>query len=166
MMKASLYLATVLLASLFSSSVPAQSLQYLGPHTTNLPGDGVTGGEGVLVYNELCAAAFDGSQMCESIDILRSGSPEFPASSPVFQWVKPTIVSVVLNGNGEVLYVDASGQIAFLEPNGVFGFSCGGWATSTNSRGGLAVSTRGEYGAFPCNLLLAVACCKVASGKK
>ncbi len=77
MSKTTLTLAVVSLALLLTPSVSAQSLQYLGPS------DGeADGSEGVLGFNDLCSATFDGAQMCESIDVLRSGSPVAPGTPP------------------------------------------------------------------------------------
>ena len=77
MLKNTLTLAAISLTLLLSTSVFAQSMKYLGAHTVvdaADPFDFVPGGLGVLQYNRRCAAAFPGAQMCESIDILRSGS--------------------------------------------------------------------------------------------
>ena len=93
MLKTTPTLAAVSLALLLSSSVSAANLEYLGPHTTDPGVDGVNGGQGVFVYNELCAAAFDGGQMCDTLDLLRSGSSPKTELS-VIQWVKPVMLSV------------------------------------------------------------------------
>ena len=75
MYKSTLTLAAVSLALLLTPSVSAQSLQYLGPHSTDAA-DLVDGANGVLNNNSLCSIAFNGAQFCGSIDILNSGQPD------------------------------------------------------------------------------------------
>ena len=125
MLKTTLTLAAVSLTLLLSTSVFAQKVEYLGAHTVVAGADPfnfVSGGQGVLDFNRRCAAAFEGAQMCESIDILRSGSlPDAAAQAAgVLQWVKPTILQVVQDPNGatETLIYDASG-VARLSPGGL-----------------------------------------------
>ncbi len=172
MLKTTLTLAAVSLTLLLSTSVFAQSIKYLGAHTVvdgADPFDFVQGDLGVLEYNRRCAAAFDGAQMCESIDILRSGSlPDDAAKTAgVVQWVKPTITQVVLDPNfGNLLRVfDVSGA----NTNIVGGLSCLGWSTASSNNFGLVMDGDGEFNAASCEApggFHAVACCKVTSGKK
>ena len=156
------------LAIMIAAPASAQSLQYLGPHTTD-PAQFVQGNLGVLVYNDLCSAAFDGSQMCESIDVLRSGSPVPLGPPAVDQWVKPTLVLLGASGAGAALNViDASGVVSNSVSilNGAL--SCGGWGpppcpTCGVSREGLVMSTDGQFSKVFCaGAELAVACCKAA----
>ncbi len=174
MLKITLTLAALSLTLLLSTSVFAQSLKYLGAHTIVAgadPFDFVNGGQGVLQYNRRCAAAFDGAQMCESIDVLRSGSfPDDAAKTAgILQWVKPTIISVVLepNPNPDLnppdhrLY-DVSG-VSSIGPDP--GLSCNGWSTQASNILGLTIDGDGEFGRDGCNQqnFHAVACCKVSN---
>ena len=160
MLKTTLTLAAVSLTLLLSTSVFAQSIKYLGSHTIiddADPFDFVDGGQGVLQYNRRCAAAFDGAQMCESIDILRSGSPPDAAAKAagLFQWVKPTIISVVLEPNADNtlnpethrLY-DVSG-VSFRGPDDG-GLSCNGWSTAAENIRGLVMDGDGEFNTQSC----------------
>ena len=174
MLKTTLTLAAVSLTLLLSTSVFAQSIEYLGAHTVEDgadPFDFVQGGLGVLEYNRRCAAAFDGAQMCESIDILRSGSlPDAAAKTAgVVQWVKPTITQVVLDPNPALdppllRLFDVSGASTIL-PGGL---SCLGWSTASINNFGLAIDGDGEFRVEVCQTFgfVAVACCKVTSGEK
>ena len=127
----------------------------------------------VLEFNRRCAAAFDGAQMCESIDILRSGSPPDDAAvtAGVVQWVKPTIVQAALDPDFDLLRVfDASGQSTLIADSVVLagGLSCLGWSTSADNQTGLIMQRNGKFGVTSCSqeAFFAVACCKVTSGKK
>ena len=160
MFKSTLTLAAVSLALLLSPSVSAQSLQYLGPHSGD-PADHVNGENGVLNNNDLCSATFDGGQMCESLDMLRSGSPAPPGGGG-FQWIKPSIVAVVIDPVDGVRFVDASGISSVASG----GLSCKGWNNAQVAVGGLAITIGGSYGVVACSGDLPVACCKVSSGKK
>ena len=169
--KTTLTLAAVSLTLLLSTSVFAQKVEYLGAHTVVAgadPFDFVTGGKGVLDFNRRCAAAFEGAQMCESIDVLRSGSlPDDAAvTAGVMQWLKPTIVQVVQNPNvaTEILIYDASG----LNRSLLGGFSCDGWSTSATNQTGLTMEGNGKFHVTACDqeAFHAVACCKVTTGAK
>ena len=174
MLKTTLTLAAVSLTLLLSTSVFAQSIKYLGAHHISDQAsdpEWVTGGLGVLEFNRRCAAAFDGAQMCESIDILRSGSlPDDAAvTEGVVQWVKPTITHVVLDPDPTLdppllRLFDVSGASTIL-PGGL---SCLGWSTSSSNNTGLIVNGDGKFFTNACNFgdFFAVACCKVTSGKK
>jgi hypothetical protein len=172
MLKTTLTLAAVSLTLLLSTSVFAQSIRYLGAHTVvdgADPFDFVQGGLGVLQYNRRCAAAFDGAQMCESIDLLRSGSLPDDAAKAVniLQWIKPTIVQVFVDPND--ITVNRMFDVSGVTANFPGGLSCLGWSTSSNNNLGLIVSGDGQFGARSCNAaggFGAVACCKVSSGKK
>ena len=177
MLKTTLTLAAVSLTLLLSTSVFAQDIKYLGAHTVVAgadPFDFVPGGLGVLQYNRRCAAAFDGSQMCESIDILRSGSlPDDAATAMgVQQWVKPTIVQVVADPVSDTLRIfDASGRpnfsiVTIMQAGGL---SCLGWSTSAGNHTGLVVTGDGQFLTRSCDAaggFGAVACCGVTGGKK
>ncbi len=97
--------------------------------------------------------------MCESRDFLRSGSQE-PTASIFPQWTKPNIQTVF--DGVDIVFVDASGFIS-SSPGGL---SCDGWSAIGPADFGLIVDTRGRYSALACNFEIAVACCKVTSGKK
>ncbi len=172
MLKTTLTLAAVSLTLLLSTSVFAQNIQYLGAHTVEDlgdPFDWVSGGQGVLEFNRRCAAAFDGAQMCESIDVLRSGSlPDDAAlTAGVMQWIKPTIVQVLVDPNDITVnrMFDASGVTA----NFPGGLSCLGWSTGSVNNHGLIMSGDGQFGSRSCDIsadFVTIACCKVTSGKK
>lgn len=148
------------LTALIAAPASAQSIQYLGPHSTEM-GETVNGGQGVLTYNELCREAFDGAQMCESIDILRSGS--LPSGLSLQQWVKPTIVEEYVDGTGAERTVDVGG-FSIDRPGGL---SCSGWGSNDPGLRGLVINANtGRYTALSCSGFLFVACCKVSSGKK
>ncbi len=180
MLKTTLTLAAVSLTLLLSTSVFAQNVQYLGAHTVvdgAPPFNFVQGDLGVLEFNRRCAAAFDGAQMCESIDILRSGSfPDDAAKTAgVIQWVKPTIISVVLDPDPTLIppllrVFDASGVSALIasDINSTAGLSCIGWSTAALNQRGLAIDGDGEFRVETCQTFgfVAIACCKVKSGKK
>lgn len=166
MLKTTLNLAAVALALLLSTAVSAQSLQYKGPHSTDAA-DSVDGGEGVLAYNALCAATFDGAQMCESIDLLRSGGLPVEGGLPQDkrQWVKPTLIAVFKDGD-DVRVVDASGVTSTVPGE----LSCRGWSSAGATKGGLFISHEGRFQVAQCSVDLAVACCMVnlpdTKGKK
>ena len=132
MFKTAATLAAVSLALMLSTSVSAAVLEYLGPHSTD-PVDRVNTDEGVLGFNTLCADAFVGGQMCESIIFLRSGTMT-PPGTFIFQWIKPTL-QAVFDGTG-VIFLDASGTTS-TEPGGL---SCGGWTSASPNDFGLVVS--------------------------
>ncbi|MDH3317695.1 MAG: hypothetical protein OER43_18265 [Gammaproteobacteria bacterium] len=154
MLKNIMTLTAVSLALLFSNSVFAQRMEYLGPHSGD-PSTFVTANRGIFIFNELCSAAFPGSQMCESIHVLRSGATNVGDPDNA-QWIKPTLVASYLNAEGEPVFVDASGKIQ----EGVGGFSCNGWFGGDNVRPGLIIGGTGKFGTASCNLELPVACCK------
>ena len=160
MIKITYLLIAAALAALIAGPASAQSIQYLGPHTTDT-NQFVDGSQGVLNYNDLCSAAFDGSQMCESIDILRSGSPVQSPFDPFGQWVKPTLITAFWDGT-DVNYVDASG----IKTTTRGGLSCLGWSIDAGAFLGLRMSAFGQFSTNACSEILAVACCKVTSGKK
>lgn len=154
MLKNIMTLTAVSLALLFSNSVFAQRMEYLGPHSGD-PSTWVTGNRGIFTYNELCSAAFPGSQMCESIHVLRSGTTIISDPDNI-QWIKPTLVASYLNAEGEPVFVDASGKVQ----EGVGGFSCDGWSGGVNVRPGLIIGGTGSFSTSTCESELPVACCK------
>ena len=159
MLKTTLTLAAVSLGLLLSTSVSAQSLQYLGPNSTGPTAnvDKFQGNKGVLFYNEECAAAFSGGQMCESIDVLRSGSP-IPPGPSVRQWIRPTLLPPVFNvALGKIVVFDAAG-VATTSGN----LSCFGWS-SLGGVGLVIFGTEGRFGSNGCSTFLPVACCKVVN---
>ena len=178
MLKTTLTLAAISLTLLLSTSVFAQNMNYLGAHTIVAgedPFDFVSGGGGVLDSNRRCAAAFKGGQMCESIDILRSGSPPDSAAltAGILQWVKPTIVQAGLDPtiqSGVLRVFDASGQSTAHFNSGVLagGLSCLGWSTSATNHTGLVIQGNGKFQVTSCfeKDFFAVACCGVKRGKK
>jgi len=159
MLRITNFLIAAALTALIAGPAAAQSLRYLGPHSTD-PNDFVFGNMGVNAYNDLCSDAFDGSQMCESIDVLRSGSSE-PLGGLTLQWIKPTLMSAFFDGNN-INFVDASGVTTTFQG----GLSCSGWGFTGSTLAGLTVRARGSFGIASCNTALPVACCKVSSGKK
>ena len=132
MLKATVTIAVVSLALLLSTSVFAQTIQYLGDHRVGGAG-AVKGGQGVLFYNDLCGDAFppDG-QMCDSTDILISG---FGVQSTRTQWVKP-----VMQCFGDTC-VDASG----LSTEAPGRMSCHGWSSNSSAVHGLAMTRKGQF---------------------
>ena len=156
MLKATVTIAAVSLALLLSTSVFAQTIQYLGDHGVSGAG-AVKGGQGVLFYNDLCGDAFppDG-QMCDSTDILISG---FGVQSTRTQWVKP-----VMQCFGDTC-VDASGvgAVGAVNPGRM---SCDGWSTTSSAFRGLSMTHKGQFELRQCGAKLAVACCKVTTGRK
>ena len=161
MLKTTLSLAALSLALLFSNSVLAQGMDYLGPHS-NDSNDHVDPNQGIIVYNELCSAAFDGSQMCESIDVLRSGSTGTTGDPDNIQWVKPTLVASYLNGQGDTVFVDASGTIS----DDLGGLSCSGWSSANLSLTGLNVNVNGRFSLASCQVPLPIACCRAKRKQK
>ena len=159
MLKTTLNLAAVALALLLSTAVSAQSLQYLGPHST-APLDFVDGDQGVLRDNDLCDATFAGAQMCASVDILRGGG--LPDASFLIQWVNPTLISAFIDGANVVRVVDASGVVS---PNAE-GLGCPLPFTTGSPAVGLTVSTSGRYSILSCESALPIACCRATKAKK
>jgi hypothetical protein len=159
MLKATLTIAVISLALLLSTSVFAQNIQYLGDHMVGGAG-AVKGGKGVLFYNDLCRDAFPEGQMCDSENILNSGSGVLSTRQ---QWVKPVMQCFDDGGRGTC--IDASG----LEAVGAVQLgrmSCNAWSTNFDAVRGLSMRSDGRFELRRCGAKLAVACCKITTERK
>ncbi len=131
------------------------SLEFLGPSSATAKGD-----EGVLGFNAICQATFDGSQFCNSSDILRSGNIASATSTANGMWVMPVISGFVPLAGPPYVAVDASGVVGGPDTD----LSCRGWTDSTHA--GLHITDEGGFSIADCATAREAACCKVTSGLK
>lgn len=133
-----------------------------GRELVGFAGPVVNGSGGIFEKHAMCDAAFPGSRMCYSTDILRNGARDNP---PAFGqgWVQPSLIFSDPNAG---LFIDASGRHA-TDFSGKL--SCLGWAISSGGYKGLTIEVQ-ELGAFfldeTCNNEFLVACCAARKGKQ
>ena len=148
---------SIILLVVISTPLCGQSASFVG-----LSNDSATGAAGLMAFNQMCRETFGGSQMCNSKQILASGSIITESGAG---WVIPN-VSAFVDSQGRTIFLDTSGAVTSI-PGGL---SCGGWSNNTNTAAGLTIhlndpSGFGGLGSFirqPCQLELQVACCRVS----
>ena len=98
----------------------------------------------VLKQNRICAAEFDGSRVCTSLEILDTVNPPVPAADFPGAWVRPVLQKIANADN-----LDASGVVNV----GQF-FQC-----TTASNLGLMMQPDESFALADCGSVLPVACC-------
>lgn len=137
-----------------------------GREFVGFAGPVVNGKAGLFEMHALCDAAFAGSRMCKSQDIVDNGAKDDPPP-PGQGWVNARIV--IRDGTtGEV--VDVSGFIANQSAGKL---TCSGWQSDSSAVFGLTIFI--DAGLIPpepnffstrCDFLKSVACCATRKGKQ
>jgi hypothetical protein len=133
-----------------------------GRELVGFAGPAVNGSGGIFEKHAMCDAAFPGSRMCSSKDILDNGGRDYPPA-PGQAWIQP---SLIFSDPNSGLFIDASGRHAtdFLGK-----LSCLGWSISSSAYKGLTIEVQ-ELGAFfldeTCNDAFLVACCAARKGRQ
>ena len=111
------------------------------------------GSQGVLGFSSACQVEFEGSKMCNSVELMETTS--IPTELAGEAWVRPTLPSLFIGGVAR----DVSG--ASLTSNS--GATCTGWSRSDTSDTGFLVDANGRFASATnesrCNTLHSVACC-------
>jgi hypothetical protein len=140
---------------LFALSVnlrPALAGKKAGSGLVGFSNDAYTGDLGIFVFNSSCNAAFPGSRMCDTEQIVKTANP--PDGDPISSnaaWVRPSLAD--------------PGKILTDSHN-----DCTNWTTQNGT--GLVLlgddpptSRYGHIKTLPCDTSLLVACC-IEEGKK
>jgi len=155
----------ICLAFLMTGTVFAaqpSEMVFVGFTTATIEIDGFYRGNSLFAMTKLCQAEYENSRMCTSEEVMKTVNiPELPDFIPYprstsiidWGWVQPVITSIYVNEDGEIFYVDISGQ------SGKHGLNCNNWTVPRSDWGGLAVNVIGNFEAPGCNRVGPVACC-------
>ena len=134
-----------------ASGQQVKEFQIVGFTTATTDGD-----VGVLGLSALCAAEFEASRVCSSLEAIRTA--ELPTIASVdWAWITASLQPAVPGSTaapGQTIGTDASGVTR--DPNT---FSCRGWKTAIGADFGLGISPSGKFDELTCDIARPVACC-------